>query len=390
MLKLLTGNFASSSGEVKVNGSVQALMSTGLAFHPEFTGYENVRSALVYNGLNRKQTQAALADIIEFVELDQFLHQPIRSYSKGMRARLEFAAATAIIPDILIVDEVLGAGDAYFSAKSAARMHELANSGCTLLLVSHSMQQMLQFCDRAVWIEAGKVVLEDEAIVVVKAYEEFAQKFRSETISSGKDGQPPTNRKELGQHLLQEVLTGRQDSDIGIHGAKVTPGGISRWKGERGLKIRNVRFLDRNGAPAHVVHTGDPVTFEIDVVAEESGRFGCRYHFNVFTMDGRLAVRHCSEQDEFHLEAGQMRTARMHYPEMLFGNGQYVATVGVYKHLDLSDLQSARLYDLLSRCFQFEVVSEFRDDESLVHHPCEWVFQSQPANPSLPQPHPKP
>jgi len=139
LLKLITGNFRPSKGTVRVEGRVQALMQVGLGFHPEFTGRENIRSSLLYNGLSGEAFQAAVADVIDFVELGEFLDQPLKTYSLGMSGRLQFAAATAIQPEILIVDEVLGAGDAYFSAKSAERMERFAESGCTLLLVSHSM-----------------------------------------------------------------------------------------------------------------------------------------------------------------------------------------------------------------------------------------------------------
>jgi len=119
LLKLITGNFSPTRGTVVVNGSVQALINIGLGCHPEFTGYENIRASLVYNGLAEAELDAAIADIVDFVELDEYLHQPIKTYSLGMQSRLYFATATAIRPDILIIDEVLGAGDAYFSAKSA-------------------------------------------------------------------------------------------------------------------------------------------------------------------------------------------------------------------------------------------------------------------------------
>src|SRR5438045_2376001 len=186
LLKLITGNFASTRGTVTVNGTVQALINIGLGFHPEFTGYENIRSSLVYNGLSEAEIGAAIDDIVDFVELDEYLHQPIKTYSMGMQSRLYFATATAIRPDILIIDEVLGAGDAYFSAKSAERMRRLTSSGSTLLLVSHSMTQVLQFCDEAIWIENGRVMLRDNALTVINAYEKFiSQLERRNKVSSG-------------------------------------------------------------------------------------------------------------------------------------------------------------------------------------------------------------
>ena len=140
LLKLVSGNFWPTRGTVDVDGTVQVLITLGTGFHPEVSGYENIRSALMYNGLSGSEFEEALADVIDFVELGDFLYQPVKTYSLGMHSRVLFAAATAIRPDILIIDEVIGAGDGYFTAKSSARMDRLARSGCTLLLVSHSWQ----------------------------------------------------------------------------------------------------------------------------------------------------------------------------------------------------------------------------------------------------------
>ena len=202
LLKMLTGNFAPTTGEVAINGTVQALMQTGLGFHPDFTGEENLRSALAYNGLTGPQFDEALADAIDFVELEEFLQQPFKTYSLGMRSRLQFAAATAIHPDILIIDEVLGAGDAYFSGKSAARMKRLTSGGCTLLLVSHSMQQVLQFCQRCIWLEAGEIVMDGPALPVVRAYEEYTRRLENEAAMARSQGR----KSILADHAVQQKL----------------------------------------------------------------------------------------------------------------------------------------------------------------------------------------
>ena len=150
-----------------VDGAVQALMATGVGFHSDFTGAENIRASLIYNGLSGAEIEAAFQDIVEFCELGEFLHQPVKTYSLGMRARLQFAAATAIKPDILIIDEVLGAGDAYFAIKSNERLKRLTSSGSTVLMVTHSMSYIIQLCSRAVWINSGRIVKDGEPRDVV-------------------------------------------------------------------------------------------------------------------------------------------------------------------------------------------------------------------------------
>jgi len=174
LLKLITGNLPPTEGEITVNGQVQALMEAGAGFHPEFTGRENVRASLTYRALDPAAIEVALEDIAEFTELGSFLDQPFKTYSSGMQARLVFATATVLKPDILIVDEILGAGDAYFASKSNERMKQLVvESGASVLLVSHAVNSILQFCDEAIWIERGRIVQRGPSLDVVNAYEAF-------------------------------------------------------------------------------------------------------------------------------------------------------------------------------------------------------------------------
>lgn len=184
MLKLLTGNLALTEGEINVNGTVQALLTSGSGFHPEFTGYENIRSSLVYQGLNLDRIETAVKDIAEFTELGDFLNQPFKLYSAGMQARLTFATATVLNPDILIVDEILGAGDAYFFGKSMERMKDLVMSGATVLIVSHAMDQISRFCEEAVWLERGRVVARGPSLEIVKEYERFIRELENRRLTS--------------------------------------------------------------------------------------------------------------------------------------------------------------------------------------------------------------
>lgn len=174
LLKLITGNLPATEGGIEVNGQIQALLETGAGFHPEFTGYENIVASLGYQGLSPADTKAAIADIEEFTELGSFLAQPFKTYSSGMQARLAFATATVVKPDLLIIDEILGSGDAYFAAKSAERMQELVSQrDASVLLVSHAMDQVVRYCDECIWLERGRLVMRGPSLHVVKAYEEF-------------------------------------------------------------------------------------------------------------------------------------------------------------------------------------------------------------------------
>jgi lipopolysaccharide transport system ATP-binding protein len=177
LLKLVTGNLPSTEGTVEVNGDVQALLEIGGGLHPEFTGRENIHASLSVLGLSRGEIEDATADISAFTELGRFLDQPFKSYSQGMQARLALGIATAVQPEILIIDEVLGAGDAYFFAKSTARMHQLLDSGASVLLVSHALEQVMRFCRETIWIDRGRIVMRGSTSDVVKAYEKFIRQL---------------------------------------------------------------------------------------------------------------------------------------------------------------------------------------------------------------------
>ena len=172
LLRLIIGDTHPTEGRIEVDGTVQALMQTGIGFHDELSGLENIHIALAYNGIADEEHDAMVEDIIEFVELGEFLHHPLKTYSLGMRARLEFATATAIRPDILAIDEVLGAGDGYFVRKCAERMRRVIGDG-TLILVSHQLDQVREYCERVIWLDSGRIVEDGPTEAVIRSYQRF-------------------------------------------------------------------------------------------------------------------------------------------------------------------------------------------------------------------------
>ncbi len=169
LLRVISGQMQLDSGLLTVNGTVQALMTLGTGFHPNFTGMQNIHSSLAYQGLSSEELDRCVADIVDFVELEGFLDRPVKEYSAGMYARLAFAVATSVTPDILIIDEVLGAGDAYFLGKCIQRMKALTSQGATILFVSHDISSVQMLCDRGIWIENGRIRDDGDLLAVSKA-----------------------------------------------------------------------------------------------------------------------------------------------------------------------------------------------------------------------------
>ena len=173
LLKLFTGVIEPTSGTLDVKGKAHALLQIGTGFHPDFSGRENVMAYLAQLGVTGREAEDKFQEIVEFAELEEYIGQPVKTYSSGMAVRLMFATSTAITPDLLVLDEVLGVGDAYFAQKSYDRMRELANgSGTTLLLVTHDIYSAVKLCERVIWIDRGSVLMDGAGPVVVKAYED--------------------------------------------------------------------------------------------------------------------------------------------------------------------------------------------------------------------------
>ncbi len=215
LLKLVTGNVSPSEGSVTVNGEVQALLETGGGLHPEFTGRENIRAALGYLGLTRTEIDDAELEIAEFTELGRFLDQPFKAYSQGMQARLAFAIATTVQPEILIVDEILGAGDAYFFTRSTARMTQLIESGAGVLLVSHALDQVARFCERTIWLERGRIAMDGPTEDVIKAYERFIRELEDRRLRAKNEKATMPRYDAFDREALTDAVAGSVLAEAG-------------------------------------------------------------------------------------------------------------------------------------------------------------------------------
>src|SRR5262245_36044498 len=172
LLKIITGLIRPSAGTVDVNGRISNLLQIGTGFHPEFTGRQNVFASLAHQGIIGAEARRAFDEIVAFAEIEEYIDQPMKTYSTGMCSRLMFSSSVVMKPEILIVDEILGVGDAYFAHKSFERMREMCTrGGTTLLLVTHDIYSALNLCDRFVWIDRGEVKFDGEGKSAIALYE---------------------------------------------------------------------------------------------------------------------------------------------------------------------------------------------------------------------------
>lgn len=231
LLKLITGTSQPTTGSIKMSGRVAALLELGMGFHPDFTGRQNAYMAGQLLGMSNEDIARLMPEIEIFAEIGSYIDQPLRVYSSGMQMRLAFSVATAIRPDILIVDEALSVGDAYFQHKSFERIREFRKLGSTLLIVSHDKQAIQSICDRAILLSRGQIAMEGEPEAVMDFYNALMASHQDQSV-----------RQTLSTN-------GKTRTDSGTLEAE----------------ILSVEIINASGQPVNVVSVGEKITARIDV-----------------------------------------------------------------------------------------------------------------------------
>ena len=175
LLKVIAGVLKPTKGSVKVNGVIAPMLELGAGFDMNYSGKENIYLYGATMGYSRKFIEEKYDEIVAFSELEDFIDVPVKNYSSGMRARLGFAIATAVEPEILILDEVLSVGDAKFRQKSEAKVRSMFDKGTTVLFVSHSTQQILNICNKAIILEKGKLIAQGDAKEICDKYNQMVK-----------------------------------------------------------------------------------------------------------------------------------------------------------------------------------------------------------------------
>lgn len=205
-LKMLTKIMYPDSGSVKVSGRVSSLLELGAGFHPDMSGRENIYINASIFGLTRKEIDERIEDIIEFSELGAYVDNPVRTYSSGMYMRLAFSVAINVDADVLLVDEILAVGDANFQSKCLQKMRDIKNKGTTIVIVSHSMDQIESICDRSIWLNDGKIVEDGKPKDVHIKYLEFLSKFQfSNVLEKEKKEEKVEKTVVLGEVETEDV-----------------------------------------------------------------------------------------------------------------------------------------------------------------------------------------
>jgi ABC-type polysaccharide/polyol phosphate transport system, ATPase component len=262
-LKLLTRIMYPDEGIINIKGRVSSLIELGAGFHPDMSGRENIYTNASIFGLTKKEIDERIKDIIEFSELEDFLDNPVRTYSSGMYMRLAFSVAINVDADVLLIDEILAVGDANFQVKCFNKLREIKAKGTTIVIVSHSLAQIEQICDRSIWIHDGLIEREGNPRDVHITYMDFMGQKRNEAakIEDKREGEEGKNAESV-------------DID----------GKSQRW-GNGDVRIKKISTYDKQLLTKNVFNTGDDIIVKIEYTVIKSIK-NVVFGIGIFRSDG--------------------------------------------------------------------------------------------------------
>lgn len=275
-LKLLTKIMYPDSGSIEMGGRVSSLIELGAGFHPDMSGRENIYINASIFGLSKREIEERLEDVIAFSELEQFVDNPVRTYSSGMYMRLAFSVAINVDADILLIDEILGVGDAGFQAKCFNRLKEIKSKGTTIVIVSHSLGQIEQICDRSIWIQEGRIREEGNPRDVHPKYLDYMGEQRQ--MIAEKE-QRRRERKSGKDENKDKTETQSTAAESGRQKARKL-----RW-GNGKARIEAVRLLDSIGKESTSFATDSAVTVRIEYKMREAVK-NAVFGIGIFRVDG--------------------------------------------------------------------------------------------------------
>jgi lipopolysaccharide transport system ATP-binding protein len=328
LLKLIAGTAKPTSGTIEVEGRISALLELGAGFHPDFTGRENAYLNGSLLGLTRKQTEAAMPKIEAFAQLGRFFDAPIKTYSSGMAARLGFAVAVHVDPEVLLVDEVLAVGDEYFQHKCYAKIAEFRGAGKTIVLVSHDIGLIQRLCDSAIWLDQGRVAATGTVRDVATAY-----------------------HLEVGERELRE---------------RALRGEVGGRSGSGEIEIVSAKVIGPDGAPKTLLEIGDRAAFEIRY-RNPGGIKDAVFGVYVYRDDGTGIYGTNTMLDEVAVPLREDGVVRFAMDSLALLPGGYDVDVAA---TDRSD----RHYDYHQKALNFRVVGSSRE-VGIARLPHRWEFE---------------
>ena len=348
MLKIITGVLTPTAGEVEVQGKISALLELGAGFNMEYTGIENIYMNGTMMGFTKAEMDEKLEEILEFADIGDFVHQPVKSYSSGMFVRLAFALAINVDPEILIVDEALSVGDIFFQAKCYHRMDELRKKGTTILMVTHDMSSVLKYCDKCILLNSGEKVAEGRPGEMVDLYKKIlaGQYDQLEEMVNEREA---ANSVPGNAQPAPKAHSVHAASDGGLMRASMTVNPNVSEYGNGKAEIYDFGILDKDGRLTNLILKGERFTIR------EKIRFSDTIEAPIFTYTFRdkkgndlsgtntmfegQNIRSVHAGDEYEVEFTQ---------QMDLQGGEYLLSMSCTGFEQGEHVVYHRLYDLLN------------------------------------------
>lgn len=279
-LKLLTRIMYPTSGKIEIEGRVSSLIELGAGFHPDMSGRENIYTNASIFGLSRKEIDARIEDIIRFSELEEFIDNPVRTYSSGMYMRLAFSVAINVEADILLIDEILAVGDVNFQKKCFEKLKQIKRNGTTIVIVSHSLGQIEEICDKTIWLEDGKIRMEDSP---QKVHEEYLFQMEEERMDR-------INEEYEEMKLTHEEPQEVQETKIEETGEMRISfaGGMALRRGIGEIQYQDILISNLDKKPSKVFGTGDDIYIHVKIKSTKAERDHIALVIKIVNTDGVL------------------------------------------------------------------------------------------------------
>ncbi len=337
LLKILAGISKPTAGKVQTEGRISALIELGAGFHPEISGRENIFINGVILGLSKKKIQEKYTEIVQFAELEDFIENPVKTYSSGMHMRLGFSIAINVDPDILLIDEVLAVGDASFVPKCLDKINEFKRKGKTIIFVSHDLSTVERISDEVIWLKSGKVEMQGYPKRVTDAYLEYV----------GKKDEKKAEKKH------------RDEEKEGANNVE------KRW-GSREIEINNVKMIDKRGREKYIYEADESFAIEFDVHAKK-GEEDFVFGIGIYNSEGVLCYGSNTHLEDYKSSLIKGRgKVRVKIQALNLINGTYFLDVAVHK-------RDGYPYDYHHFQYTFRVTSSFRDvGINRIYH--DWEF----------------
>ncbi len=380
-LKLLTKIMYPNDGTIEIKGRVSSLLELGAGFHPDMSGRENIYMNAAVFGLTRKEIEKRVQDIIEFSELEEFIENPVRTYSSGMYMRLAFSVAINVDADVLLIDEILAVGDINFQRKCFDRLKEIKSKGTTIVIVSHSFDQIEKICDRSIWIRDG--VIQEEGIpqVVHKHYlaqmEEarYDRMAKEKSNNDAKEEERKKEEKKKEEELAKqkEIAEEQRRKNQWIEKIRANDNlldtldeSVNR-RGDKRVALTRVNVVDNQGNQNMIFRTGDEMTIYVEFAADGDNRKGT-LGIGFYREDGVYCFgsnTFLEKQKIMNLSQGE--GVLIHFTELNLLPGKYLITVGMH------DDVRADFYDQVDRAFPIEMVN-LKGDLGICRLQTEWTY----------------